>query len=316
MASFGQHCGGLNHKLPLHNAGFWVLKLAFAAFPALSILPHSKFIYSKEDGLIKVYEKSNLHLNARGGSLQQSDPIVLWPNSAHNHEIFDIADGLIKVVSDANLCLNAEGGAHQGHRLILWGCEKNSVNEEFLMEPDGRIHLQFKMGLCVNVEGGKLVDSANLILWPCHDSPQPHEVFVYHDRMIKVKSNMDLHFNVARAVTEQSSPVVLYSYRPQRHERFEFTNKGQLRVRGDGSQFLASRPMCLNAEGGLTKGHKIVLWPCSDPPTRNELWTLHTSADWSAIIATDAPELGFNIAAGVMEQGAEIVLWDLEDREL
>merc|ERR1712187_587406 len=129
--------------------------------------------------------------------------------------------------------------------------------------------------------------------------------------MIKVVANPELHFNIAGGLTEKPEglPIVLYSYRPGPHESFEFNTMGQLLVRPS-TNLRGAASMCLNAEGGLLKGNKIILWPCSPEPTPNERWRYDESLH--AVVSLENPELGFNVAGGALTGGTQVLVWSLE----
>jgi len=306
-----------------------------AMTPHGRVLQSSQFIFDtshsedKKSGLIQLASNTKLRFNVKGGQPKEGDPVVLWECSPGNHEIFTLGNGDIKMGAYADRCLNVEGGANAGHRIITWPCSHNgkqTEHEQFSLGKDGRIKLKKKHSLekkhmCINVkggieDGGSPALGAELILWPCADTPQPNEVFVFDEGQIKLKSNQDFHFNVAggnvegvhdEGTKEKGGFLVMWTCNAGSHEVFEFRETGQIRLKNHPDH-------CLNSAGGLVPGNPIVSWPCSNTLNTNELFAYDKKR--KVIHSIEAPSLGFNVAGANLAVGGDIVLWSLDDGEL
>jgi len=289
------------------------LLLLVAVWPELATgtPKHSKFSVTKS-GVIELVENRQLRINAKGGAMAKGDPLILWPCSAQSHEIFDLAEGVIKLRTNPLLCLNAEGGANAGARIITWPCSHRGspeAHEEFRFGEDGRIRLREHPDMCINVKGGLVELGAQLILWPCgHDASHTHDVFVYQDGVIQLEANRDYHLNAQGGDVTNSVPVALWRCEPSRHEAFEFTfpdNRMRLKHQPD---------MCVNAEGGLGPGSRLILWPCAAEPAVNERFVY--DREQQVIHPQAVRTLAFNVKAGNMQNGGEIILWTTDEPEL
>jgi len=279
-----------------------------AAVAEGGIIPHSQFIFDGEKGgagLIKLKSDEKLRLNVKGGEPKEGDPVILWNCGPQNHELFKIEAGHIELAGHPGRCLNAEAGAAAGHRIITWPCSKED-NDQFIHGKDGRIRLKSKKDMCINIKGGGVEHGAELILWPCADKPLPNEVFTFNDGLIQVKANPEFNFNVAGGNVTEAGHLVLWTCNGAGHEVFQFTKAGEL-------QLQAHPHLCLNAEGGLAPGHRVVAWPCSGKTNPNELWKYDSKKNM--ISSKELPSIGFNVKGGAMEAGAEIVLWPLEEKQ-
>jgi len=295
---------------PLSLAVVWALALCTVATPQ-----HALFQYVKDGvngGLLESVKDPKLRLNVKGGLLNAGDPLVLWNCGAHGHEIFQLAkNGLIKMASNPNMCLNAEEGGGVGSRIILWPCsDEGSLldHEQFRISTDGRIKLKQHPDMCLNAKGGLIEHGTTLVLYPCHDEIQPHELFVFDNGLIKSKSKSEFHLNVKGGELTAGAELVLWSCHPGAHEVFEFAKDKTLRL----SQ---RKDLCVNAEEGLQPGHRLVIWPCSKVPGENEQWAYDDAR--KVVYSPHAPNFGFNVKGAAIQAGTEVVLWQLDgDEEL
>lgn len=273
---------------------------------AAAVPDHMQFTFDKT-GVIQLKHKPELRLNIKGGEFKHGDPVLLWNEQEENHEQFSFDHGLIRSKTNPTMCLNVQGGLAAGHNLVTWHCGEKSKaepHELFKFEKSGRIHPKSDHNLCLNVKAGDFSPGAEVVLWQCEGSGHAHELFKQDGDRITVASHPDLHFNVAGGdLSVPGAKVVLYNKQPSAHEVFEIF-EGRIHLK-------QHTELCLNAEGGLGAGHRVVLWPCSPVPAENELFQFDKKS--GAIKATKAPELAFNAAGGGMNLGDEIVLWNIKE---
>lgn len=286
-------------------AGLWPLLLV------VGLPRHSRFVVTKA-GVVQFVENRELHLNVKGGAMAAGDPLILWPCSAQSHEIFDLGDGVITLRVNPLLCLNAKGGVWKGTAIVTWPCShrgRREANEEFTLGEDGRIRLRSRPDLCINVKEGVVELGARLILWPCGEAPSDiRDVFTYHDGLIQLEADHEYHLNVQGGDNVNSAPVVLWRCEPSRHEVFEFTSPDN-RIR------LKHKPeMCVNAEGGLALGSRLIIWPCHAVPEVNERFVY--DREQQVILAQVVRTLAFNVKAGNVQNGGEVILWTIDEAEL
>lgn len=269
------------------------------------------------NGVIHLVTKPELHLNAKGGDLKPGDPLILWPCAPHSHELFESLSpqGLIKVKGvmgedgQGGLCLQAKGGPQAGAQIVSWPClQGNQTVPQEQWEhvaATGQLRLVKHPDLCMNVKGGALNPGAELVLWPCSATPLPHEQFAFKDGTIVLANNTDLHFNLAGGDLQDSTHVVLYNCHPGRHELFNFTADSRVHVQGQSD-------LCINAEGGIGAGQRLIVWPCAETPAANEKFKVDES--FGFIYAVEQPNLVFNAKGGGMAAGDEVVLWPLASK--
>eukprot|EP00929_Paragymnodinium_shiwhaense_P001238 TRINITY_DN101464_c0_g1_i1.p1 TRINITY_DN101464_c0_g1~~TRINITY_DN101464_c0_g1_i1.p1 ORF type:complete len:304 (+),score=74.15 TRINITY_DN101464_c0_g1_i1:89-1000(+) len=288
-----------------------VAALLTAATVRSSDVPlHSQFNLNVDQGtgtgVIELMADTSLRLNVKGGELKHGDPLVLYPCTAHGHELFDLEDGVIKLRANPGMCLNAQGGPGDGAQIVTWHCGKvgeTVEHEEFYLGRDGRIRLRKHKDKCINVKGGEAKQGAELILYPCSDEGMSHnDVFVYEEGMLKLKSHPSLHLNVAGAETQKSGNVVLWGCQASRNEVFEF-HANRLR--------LGQVPdLCVNAEEGVGANARLVIWPChQDGELPNEMFRY--DEELKVIRSQVDDNLAFNVREAAMHAGSEIVLWPL-----
>lgn len=286
------------------------------------ILEHSRFIYDVNESQIKLRKHPELHLNVKGGELAAGSPLVLWPCNPHSHEIFDFdtENHLIRLRANKDVCLNAESGLSAGARITTWPCMQHGElveHERFTLGSDGRIRAGEKQDLCINVKGGNIANGGELILWHCSGSEDPDVLdrFEYDSGLIKVKKFPDFHFNIVGGSLTEPAHLVLWVCHPGAHEVFEFVKR-----QGDGDKLKGQvrlklvPELCLNAEGGVGLGHRIVVWPCSEEGQPNEDFDYDPIRN--VIYSAAHPNLGFNVKGGNTAPGGEIVLWSLVQDEL
>lgn len=262
---------------------------------------------STETGLLVSRANNALRINVRNALTQSGSDLVLWQCESKSHELFQLSGTQIQLVANPQLCLNAERGLVEGHRLITYPCgADNGASEEFFYD-NGLLKALRAPELCIDVKGGEMKSGAELQLWTCHGNE--NEMFHLDGTKIFLKKYPHLNFNVAGGdVAGHGSPVILWSCEGADHELFEFTFDGRLRMK-------TFPDLCLNAEGGVRSGNKIILFPCHSEPQDTELFTYDRSS--GLIIATMDPNLGLNAAGGQAQAGDEIVLWPLsESRDL
>jgi len=294
----------------------WAMALA-------QVPPHMRF--ALQEGEVRSLERPELRLNARGGAMQPGDPLVLWPCSPHDHELFvpPTEEGLIRLAavpaapggtggsagSGGGLCLQAEGGPTAGSRIIVWPCMQESrvMPHEAFEFHRGTMRLKRFPDLCVNIKGGFSGRGGEAILWHCGDEPGPNEQFIFDNGRIALLSDSEFHLNVAGGNLTHGSPVVVWSCQAGHHEVFEFSDDGRLRS-------ATHQGLCVNAEGGLGAGRRLVLWPCAEAPEANELFEQDSTREF--IFASKNPNLAFNAAGGGLQSGDEVVLWPLVEKEL
>lgn len=279
--------------------------------PVAALPRHSRWTVARS-GVVELVANPELRLNVKGGGLEKGDPLILWPCSAQSHEVWDVDRGAIKLRQNPLLCLNAEGGARSGARIITWPCSHMGTpepNEEFLLGQDGRIRLIDHPSLCISVKGGLVELGAGLVLGKCGKlASHTHDVFVHHDGVLQLKADRAFHFNAMGGDLLNSSPVVLWKCEPAMHEVFEFTWPDN-RIR------LKQKPeMCVNAEGGLGQGNRLIIWPCAPISEVNERFVY--DKERQVIHPQAVRTLAFNVKGGDLQNGGEIVLWTTDESEL
>lgn len=291
----------------------WTLAAAVLQLRGVSGIPrHARFNVDEEMGVIEALANPQLRLNAKGGDIKEGDPIVLWPCTAHNHELFDFYNGSIKLRANRGMCLNAQGGANFGAKIVTWPCSHagfREAHEGFELGADGRIRMEGHPDKCINVKEGSLALGTEIVLWSCGDTDShTHDVFEYKDGVLQLKSHPEFRLNVAGGELADSAPVVLWTCAPGSHEMFEFTHP-QNRIR------LKQRPeFCLNAESGLQPGSRIVIWPCHDEAEAHEKFVY--DRERQVIHAQFINTLAFNVKEGNMNHGGEVILWTTDEEEL
>lgn len=279
--------------------------------PSGAVPRHSQWKVAKT-GEIELAENPKLRLNVQGGEIKEGAPLILWPCSAGNNEIFDFADnGLIKLRANPEYCLNAEGGAVDGAKIITWPCAQSGVpnpNEAFEHGKDKRIRLREHPDKCINVKESHIAHGTELVVWSCGtEDNHTHDKFVLKDGLIQLEADRDFHLNVAGGDVENSSSVVIWNCAPGLHELFMFTYpENRLRMKYEPD-------MCVNAEGGIARGHRLVIWPCHHEAVAHERFVYDEAQQ--LILAEDAKTLSFNVKGAQMEGGGEIILWSLEETE-
>jgi len=270
----------------------------------------TQFLYDEKEGVITLRDKGVLRLNAKGSKMEEGDPLILYPCSAHMHELFKLRGNLIRVAANHDFCLNVEGGANKGNKIVTWTCAqdgKKQDHEDFIFDDVGRIRLKKKSDMCINAKEGISL-GAELILWPCADEEQPNEVFELKHDMIRSSYKPEFHFNIKGGNLSHSSPLILWRCDAANHEKFEFTERGQVRAK------LKPR-MCLNAEGGLQPGNRIILWPCttSGPVPDNEFF--YYDKERLLIYSAVDPNLVMtarNVEGVEFALGDHIIIWPLK----
>lgn len=294
-------------RLPL-----WVLVAVLLAPQGAGAIPrHSKFRVARS-GAIELIANPALRLNVKGGAMKEGDPLILWPCSAQKHELFDMADGVIKLRTNPVLCLNAEGGPNIGARIVTWPCAHRGTtdpNEEFSLGRDGRIRLRTHPNLCINVKGGAITMGAEIVLWACTEGDNStNDKFVYQDGLFQLQANQDFHLNCAGGDVTNTSSLVLWRCEPSLHEIFEFTFP-ESRIR------MKHKPeMCVNAEGGLGPGARLIIWPCQPEVQFNERFVYDKERE--VIHPMAIPTLAFNVKGGNVANGGEIILWTVDEPDL
>jgi hypothetical protein len=116
---------------------------------------------------------------------------------------------------------------------------------------------------------------------------------------VRQAQRADLHFNLQGGALD--GPVVLWKSPPSNADAFEWSEAGQLRIKG--------RPVCLIAQAGVVRGSRIVGGPCTEEgePSPNELFGYDESR--SVVFARADPDLVFNAEGGAMAAGDRMVLW-------
>eukprot|EP00927_Polykrikos_kofoidii_P019361 TRINITY_DN1903_c0_g1_i6.p1 TRINITY_DN1903_c0_g1~~TRINITY_DN1903_c0_g1_i6.p1 ORF type:complete len:311 (-),score=47.06 TRINITY_DN1903_c0_g1_i6:231-1124(-) len=287
------------------------LVAAGVSWLAAAVPQHSKFLL--DGGVVKLLQDASLRFNVKGG-IETGNPIILYPCTPHSHELFNISYGPVRLLHAQHMCLNAEAGAGTGTRIVTFPCPTPGSevhgHEEFVFADNGQIHLSEHPDKCLNVAEGRLEVGAKLILFPCHTDVKGgvNDVFEFDGGSIKLKSKPSLHLNVEGGNLSTSSPVVLWNCQAHSHEMFEFTETQQLRL-------TQSKDMCVNAEGGLSAGNRLIIYPCTKgTPNPNERFAYDTKRN--VIFAVDAPHLVFNVKGAMMHAGGEIVLSPLHSKEL
>lgn len=288
----------------------FIASLALLHEGARAVPRHSKFKVSKT-GEIELAAHPQLRINVQGGHMSEGDPLVLWPCSAQNHELFDFVDGVIKLRANPSLCLNAEAGPNVGAKIVTWPCAHRGVyegHEGFTFGKDGRIRLTEHPDKCINVKEGRLAASSEVVLWKCEtDDNHMHDRFTYQDGVIRLMARRDLHLNVQGGDLVNSAPVIVWSCNPGLHEVFEFVYP-ENRIR------LKHKPeMCVNAEGGLTLGARLVIWPCHAVPAPHEKFVYDTERQ--VIHPQMVSTVSWNVKGGNMQNGGEIILWLTDEKE-
>lgn len=168
---------------------------------------------------------------------------------------------------------------------------------------EGLIRLHDKPDLRLNVKGGAPVENGSpLILWPC--GPLNHELFKFEKGLFKLMVDESLCLNVAGGANAGSGlslwPCEQGGSRVD-HEEFE--------MKSDGRIVLKQNPtMCLNIkEGNIGHGGEVVLWPCADQPSENELF----SVEEGYIKVKSKPDFHFNVQ-GELKAEAKVVLWSCQ----
>lgn len=274
---------------------------------ATTIPDHAKFLV--DDGVIRLEGDRSLRFNVAGG-IEEGNPLILYPCAPHSHEVFDISEGVIRLHHAPSICLNAEAGANAGANIVTWHCPQPGAevheNEEFVFADNGQIHLKLNRNMCLNVPEGRFSLGTKLILFPCQEdaTDNQNEIFEFHDGLIRVKAKPTFHLNIEGANLSASNNVVLWECQPNAHEVFEFTDMGQIRMKNQ-------KNMCVNAEGGLRAGARMIVWPCSGEETVPPNEHFAYDAEAHVIYAVDAPSLGFNVKEADKAMGGEIILWPL-----
>eukprot|EP00931_Biecheleriopsis_adriatica_P050605 TRINITY_DN29313_c0_g1_i1.p1 TRINITY_DN29313_c0_g1~~TRINITY_DN29313_c0_g1_i1.p1 ORF type:complete len:322 (+),score=59.00 TRINITY_DN29313_c0_g1_i1:74-967(+) len=144
-------------------------------------------------------------------------------------------------------------------------------------------------------------------LYACAEAAAPEHMQwqVSKDGLVQLRSRPEMRLNVkGGGDIEAGQEVVIWHCQAHAHEQFEFV----------GTQIkLKSNPqLCLNAERGAQESHPIVTWSCSPPNELgdNEQFVMKPNGK---IQVKDHPELCLNVKAGLMQPGAEIILWRCSD---
>jgi hypothetical protein len=190
--------------------------------------PQAHEVFKFEDGLVKLQNNQNMCLNAAGG-LNAGTKIVTWPcaqaGDAVAHEQFKFENGRIST-PDGKMCFNVkEGNFNLGTNIILWPCSDNltayTANEQFRYQK-GRILLAENDKFHLNVAGGDLSNSSQVVLWTCQ--PSKHEIFFFDtDDRIKLRSRPDLCLHAQEGLFSKS-PIIVWpcSEEPQENELFRY----------------------------------------------------------------------------------------------
>merc|ERR1740130_2574099 len=106
-----------------------------------------------------------------------------------------------------------------------------------------------------------------------------------------------MHFNVKDASLESGSSLVLWGCQAASHEVFTFKDDKRLHIKD-------KQDPCVNAEGGLAAGNRLIAWPCAHEVSENEMWEHDISR--KVIRSRVNPRLGFNIKGAAVSAGTEI----------
>jgi len=199
-----------------------------------------------------------------------------------------------------------------GARIVTWPCAHRGFpesHENFEHGQDGRIRLKAHPEMCINVKQGRVALGTEVVLWKCgEEDSHSHDKFVYQDGLIQLQSQRDFHLNVAGGDITNSAAIVVWNCAPAVHEVFEFTFP-ENRIR------MKHKPeMCINAEGGLVQGARLVLWPCHADPEPHERFVYDKVRQ--VIHPQYVNTLGLNVKGGNMQNGGEVILWTTDEPEL
>lgn len=132
------------------------------------------------DGRLRLKQQPKMCINIKGGLIQLGAEVVLWPcgSGAEPNELFTVQDGMIKVRANTTFHLNvAQGDLEKSAPVVVWACQA-AAHEAFEATGDKRIRVKSRPELCLNAEGGVAM-AKRIIAWPCAETPQANELFVY-----------------------------------------------------------------------------------------------------------------------------------------
>jgi hypothetical protein len=265
-------------------------------FAKANVPAHSKFAWTA-DGALELEANRSLRVNLGGkGQLRWAE---LAPGKAANHERFSFRGGKITLQVNPTICLGAEDGElAEGVRIRAQACVKDAEHQAFVMNREGRVRSSIKH-LCMTPRESASNLGAEIVLGACVGE---WSRFAHHHGgklAVRQPQFADLHFNLQGGALD--APLVLWKSAPSNTDSFEWSESGQLRLRG--------RPVCLVAQGGIVQGSRIVSSRCTDEgkPSPSELFGYDDSR--SVIFAKASPDLVFNAEGGAMSPGDRLVLW-------
>jgi hypothetical protein len=94
----------------------------------------------------------------------QGSQVIAWPCHGGLNQQWDYLEDTNVIKSKSGLCLQVQSPGGQGSPVIVSNCDGQS-NQKWYFRRDGTIRTS--ANLCMDVEGGKVVKWARVIVWPC-----------------------------------------------------------------------------------------------------------------------------------------------------
>lgn len=226
---------------------------------------HSHELFALEDGKIKLQANPGMCLNAEGGIVDGAK-IVTWhcgtpTATSENEEFFMGRDGRIRLRRHKDKCINVQNGeAKAGAQLILYPCSDDDTTHNDVWEfEDGIIKLKHNPELHLNVAGGDIHNSSDVVLWGCQASR--NEVFEFHGNRLRLAQVPDLCINSEHGVGANARLVAwpCHDDGEQPNELFRYDEDRQVVVS------LVDENLAFNVRGAaMHAGSEIVLWPLKE----------------------------------------------------
>jgi len=139
---------------------------------------------------------------------------------------------------------------------------------------------------------------AALFPWSLAGAPR-HARFRFNHDVIELLEKPELRLNVKGGGMEPGDPLVLWPCSPHMHEIFNIT--------GGSIHLVANMDLCLNAEAGVSRGTRIITWPCAQDGVKVPHEDFVLGADGRIRVAAH-PDMCIAVKGDTVQNGAEIVL--------
>lgn len=143
---------------------------------------------------IKSQLRPNFCMDVANFSQSDYGPIWMWDCHGGTNQRWRIDDQSHIISSHSGKCLNVLGGARTpATQVIQYTCQgPEHNNDKWYMDDANRLHPFHAPDMCLDVHYGKTNNSANLVIWPCHDGA--NQKWTMKDKLV-AQPGIQLYFD-------------------------------------------------------------------------------------------------------------------------